>query len=147
MDREKQVVKDIYLEPVVFLFYICSGILYVTSEQLYIEKACKVNWNTTEAVCDNIKDHNHTQIEAQKINSEIQGINGALQSLPTIPVAFLAGPLSDKFSRKPLILFSLGGYFLLNVIYMVNCYWFYELKVLNASLLDIYSVVIHRWST
>ena len=55
-----------------FLFYICFGIFNVTSEQLYIEKACKVNRNTTEAVCNNIKDHKHTQIEAQKIISEIQ---------------------------------------------------------------------------
>ena len=91
VDRVKQVVKDIYLEPVVFLFYICFGIFYVTSQQLYIEKACIVNLNNTDAVCDNIKDHNPTQIETQKLISEIQGINGALQSLPTIPVAFLAG--------------------------------------------------------
>ena len=72
----------------------------------------------------------------------MQGINGALQSFPTIPVAFLAGPLSDKFSRKPLILFSLGGYVLLNVIYMINAYWFYELKViLEYILLDTYTIV------
>ena len=59
----------------------------------------------------------------------MQGLNGALQSLPTIVVAFLAGPLSDRFSRKPLILFSLSGYVLLNFIYMVNAFWFYELRV------------------
>ena len=72
VERVKQVVKDIYLELVVFLFYICFGIFYVTSQQLYIEKACKVNLNNTDAVCDNIKDHNHTMIEAQKLISEIQ---------------------------------------------------------------------------
>ena len=78
VERVKQVVKDIYLELVVFLFYICFGIFYVTSQQLYIEKACKVNLNNTDDVCGNIQDHNHNKIEAQKLISEIQGKNGAL---------------------------------------------------------------------
>ena len=30
------------LEPAVFTFYICYGIFFVTNQQLYIEKACKV---------------------------------------------------------------------------------------------------------
>jgi len=127
--KVQNLLRNIHLGPVVFLFYICFGIFFVTSQQLYIEKACKVNLNYSEEVCDNIKQHNETQIEAQKLISEIQGINGALQSIPTIPVAFLAGPLSDKFSRKPLILCSLGGYILLNIIYMINAFWFYELKM------------------
>jgi hypothetical protein len=50
-------------------------------------------------------------------------------------VGFLAGPLSDKFFRKPLIILSLGGYILLNIIYTINAYWFYEL--LEYVLLDI----------
>ena len=33
------------------------------------------------------------------------------------------------FYRKPFILLSIGGYVLLNVIFLVNSYWFYELKV------------------
>lgn len=36
---------------------------------------------------------------------------------------------TNRFSRKPLILASLAGYVLLNIIYMANAYWFYELKV------------------
>ena len=32
-------------------------------------------------------------------------------------------------NRKPFILLSIGGYVLLNVIFLVNSYWFYELKV------------------
>ena len=40
-----------------------------------------------------------------------------------------AGPLSDKYGRKPLILVSFAGYFLLNLVFLINSYWFYELKV------------------
>ena len=157
MARWQQALANIHLEPVVFLFFTCYGIFFVTSQQLYIEKACKVNLNYTETVCDNITHHEDVQVEAQKLVSTVQvissseqwmisaqGLNGALQSLPTIVVAFFAGPLSDMFSRKPLILISLSGYILLNVIYMVNAFWFYELKVSNLNYVIIQSL---RWNT
>ena len=34
-----------------------------------------------------------------------------------------------RFSRKPLVLASLAGYLLLNIIYAVNAFFFHELKV------------------
>jgi len=80
-------------------------------------------------VCDNLGEFPEIQIKSQKLIAAVQGLNGALQSLPTIVVAFFAGPISDRFSRKPLILVSLGGYLLLNIIYAVNAFWFYELKM------------------
>ena len=30
------------LEPAVFIFFVCYGVFFATSQQLYIEKACKV---------------------------------------------------------------------------------------------------------
>ena len=49
--------------------------------------------------------------------------------MPAIVVAFFAGPLSDRYSRKPFVLLSIGGYVVLNTIFLINAYWFYELKV------------------
>ena len=62
-----------------------------------------------------------------------QGFLGSLRSIPTVLVTLLVGPLSDRFSRKPVILVSLGGYFLLNIVYIVNVYWFNELKVRQSK--------------
>ena len=39
-----------------------------------LEKACKVNLGYNETVCDNIYSHKETQVEAQKLVSEIQVI-------------------------------------------------------------------------
>ena len=61
--------------------------------------------------------------------THVQAFNGALQSVPAIVVAFFAGPLSDRYARKPFILLSIGGYIILNAIFLINAYWFYELKV------------------
>jgi len=128
-DKAQFSISSLCLVPAVFIFYICYGIFFVTNQQLYIEKACKVNLGHNASVCDSLTDFPEIQTESQKLIAAIQGLNGALQSLPTIVVAFFAGPLSDRFSRKPLILVSLGGYFLLNLIYAINAFWFYELKM------------------
>ena len=40
-----------------------------------------------------------------------------------------AGPLTDTYGRKPLIICALFGYFLLDVIFLINSIFFYELKV------------------
>ena len=123
-------------------------------EELYLEKACKVNLNHSSAICENLANHTTIKIEIQKevagiqvvqnIVSErffnvvgvcgqhficIQAFNGALQSVPAIVVAFFAGPLSDRYARKPFILLSVGGYIILNAIFLINAFWFYELKV------------------
>ena len=69
--------------------------------------------------------------------SEIQAYNGMLQSAPGIVFTLFAGPLTDSFGRKPLIISALFGYLLLDIIFLVNAYWFFELKVvlvaINAS--------------
>ena len=72
MTKVQSLLRNVHLGPVVFLFYICFGIFSVTSQQLYVEKACKVNLNYSDELCDNLKEHNETQIEAQKLISEIQ---------------------------------------------------------------------------
>ena len=61
--------------------------------------------------------------------SEIQAYNGMLQSAPGIVFTLFAGPLTDSFGRKPLIISALFGYLLLDIIFLVNAYWFFELKV------------------
>ena len=61
--------------------------------------------------------------------SEIQAYNGMLQSAPGILFTLFAGPLSDQIGRKPLILSALFGYLLLDVIFLFNAVWFFELKV------------------
>ena len=144
-ERVKNVFRNITLEPVYFLFMAAMGMTVFTSQELYLMKACKVNLNFTESLCENINNHTDIQIATQKYVLEIQvrtdcssicahhlipqAYNGILQSLPAVVFTLYAGPLSDKYGRKPLILVSFAGYFLLNLVFLINSYWFYELKV------------------
>lgn len=120
---------SIVLEPVAFLLMVFVGLIMLTSQELYLMKACKVNLNFTAAECENINNHSHVQISTQQYVSEIQAYNGVLQSVPGIVLAFFAGPLSDKFGRKPLIVFSLFGFLILSLVFLINSFWFDELKV------------------
>jgi len=117
------------LEPVAFLLMVFVGLILLTSQELYLMKACKVNLNFTNAECENINNNSDVQIATQQYVSEIQAYNGVLQSVPGIILAFFAGPLSDKFGRKPLLVFSLFGYLILSIVFLINSIWFDELKV------------------
>ena len=121
--------RKVSLEPVFFLYCVNIGLTVISTQGLYLDKACKVNLNHTEEICDNIHDHSDIQKETQKYVSEIQAYNGMLQSAPAIIFTLFAGPMSDTYGRKPLLISSLFGYFVLNIVFLVNAFWFYELKV------------------
>ena len=60
--------------------------------------------------------------------SELQGYNGMLQAAPGLLFTLVAGPLTDTWGRRPLLLCSLLGHLLLSLILLVNAVWFLELK-------------------
>ena len=121
--------KQITVEPVFFLVFVNFGLIVVSNQDLYLKKACLVNLNYTEEVCDNLQNQTDIQTEVQKYVSQIQAYNGFLQSAPGVILALFAGPLTDTLGRKPLMIASLVGYFLCNIVFLINSYWFYELKV------------------
>ena len=41
----------------------------------------------------------------------------------------IAGPLTDKYGRKPLIFSALLGYLVLNTVFLLNSIFFFQLKV------------------
>ena len=49
--------------------------------------------------------------------------------MPVMMFVMIAGPLTDHYGRKPLILSALVGYLILNLVFLVNSLWFYQLKV------------------
>ena len=54
---------------------------------------------------------------------------GMLQCMPVMMFVMIAGPLTDNYGRKPLILSALVGYLILDLVFLVNSLWFYQLKV------------------
>ena len=60
------------MEPVIAIFYLVIALSGIPGEELYLKKACLVNFNHTREVCDNIYQHKEVQIETQKYVSGIQ---------------------------------------------------------------------------
>ena len=122
---------NITVEPVVAMYCLIIALSEIPGEELYLKKACKVNLNHSMEICDNIYDHEAAQIETQKLVSGVQSHSAVLQGVPGIIFTLFAGPISDTYGRKPLIIIPLFGYFILNTVYLVNSIWFHQLKVEN----------------
>ena len=58
--------KAISLEPIFFLLYLNIALVYISINDLYLAKACKVNLNYTETLCDDLHQHPELQKTTQK---------------------------------------------------------------------------------
>ena len=89
---------------------------------------CKVNLALGDEICDNIQEHKDEQVEVQKYVSTLKIYNSILQAIPSVLFALFAGSWSDVYGRKALIVSSTMGYTISNLVFMINAYFFYELK-------------------
>ena len=72
--------------------------------------------------------HKEEQAEVQKYVSQLKIYSSVLQAVPSIIFTLFAGSWSDIHGRKALIVTSTLGYIISNGIFMLNAYFFYELK-------------------
>ena len=85
--------------------------------------------------------HKEEQVEGQKYVSKLKIYSTVLQTIPSIIFALFAGSWSDIHGRKALIVVSSLGYIISNGIFMLNAYFFYELKA-EYLLLEVFSTII-----
>ena len=87
-----------------------------------------MNLNYTQEICDNIREHELVQIEVQKYASSLQVYNKVIQAVPSFIFPLFLGPWSDIHGRKVLILCATFGYIISNAVFMLNTYFFHELR-------------------
>ena len=87
-----------------------------------------MNLGLGEDICNNITHHKEEQIEVQKYSAMLQAVNGVLQAIPAIAFSINAGPWSDTYGRKTLIVMATFGYVINNSIFIINSVYFDELK-------------------
>ena len=124
----KSVFSNITIEPLFFFYAMCIGFYAIASKTLYIQKVCKVNFNISEEICNNIQRHEEEQNNVQAYVSQLQAYNDIIQGIIPFVLAIFAGPWSDIYGRRNLMISAVFGYSLCNLVFFLNTLYFYELK-------------------
>ena len=79
-------------------------------------------------------------------HESFQANNGFLQRLPVVIFTLFAGPMSDTFGRKPLLICPIIGFLILNLVLLLNSFFFHALKVHLRRKISLSHLYL-RWST
>ena len=126
--KVKLMYSKVTIEPLFFLYALGVGFYAIAKGQLYIDKVCKVNFNISEEICNNLPKYEDQQNKVQAYVSELNAYNDVIQAIVPFILAIFAGPWSDIYGRKNLLMCSVFGYSLCNFVFFINTVYFYELK-------------------
>ena len=91
------------IEFAVMLFTMSHKVVGVSSTELVRAKVCQVELGQPESVCSHLRDHSDI-LSAVLARVNMFEATGDLMSLvPALIYALLAGAISDRFGRKPLM--------------------------------------------
>ena len=98
----KKIYGGITVEPLFFLYVLNYTTYYTIFQNLQIEKACRINLNQTESVCDNLEDpaNSAVQDDVQKLVANIKMWGSFLSTVPAFLCVSFLGPISDQV-RSP----------------------------------------------
>lgn len=114
-EKVRYIYNHITLEPMVACFILPSMLLMLGVQNLNLEKACRVNLDYNQTVCDALRarqtaNYGQQEIAIQKLVATMTGWKQAITSaIPCLLILFF-GSWSDRHGRrKPCILIPLCG--------------------------------------
>lgn len=136
LSKIRSALSSISVEPMLLLYIGPSVMGSLATENLNLEKACRVNIGYDKEICDAMVLRNTTgytaeqEIEVQKLVSTMLAIRTAIQGIiPFILMIFL-GSWSDRHGkRKPFILMPIFGEVVSTLGFILCTYFFLELSV------------------
>ncbi|KAK9873126.1 hypothetical protein WA026_021361 [Henosepilachna vigintioctopunctata] len=131
------------VEPTVFIVMFTSVMYQLVVQNLYLEKACRVELSYNQSICDAMTNRitsgytKQQEEEVQKLASQMVALRTFIQgSIPFVVVIF-AGSWSDRHNRrKPLIFLPIIGEIVCCVLLILNTIFFYELPLIYTTLGD-----------
>lgn len=133
--RAYNVVRQITVEPVALLLLTGSLLASTATQTLALEKACRVNLNLSETVCDALRNQdsdNNADNEklVQEYVARLIAYKSILTSvLPCILLVFTGGWMDVTGRRKIIMLLSATGEILVQLNNLINVIFFYQLRV------------------
>lgn len=135
LQKLKFVKSNITVEPVLAFFVMPSVLAMLATQNLNLDKACRVNLGFGDEVCTALrlrKRANYTleEDEVQKLIASVQAWKSVVHTaVPTVLMLFI-GAWSDKTGkRKICMLMPIFGEFMTCILNMMNTYFFYQVPV------------------
>ncbi|XP_066600366.1 probable peptidoglycan muropeptide transporter SLC46 [Prorops nasuta] len=153
-ERFKFFTSNITVEPMVAFFVIPSVLASLATQNLNLEKACRVNLKYSDEACTALAARNTTgyekeEIAVQQLVAQMQTWKTALQSgIPPFLILFI-GAWSDRTGlRKPCMLAPIVGEFITSVCLIACTYWFVELPLEAAGVSEaLFPALAGGWFT
>ncbi|KAH9639369.1 hypothetical protein HF086_002058 [Spodoptera exigua] len=150
----RRMISLITVEPILACYVMPSVLSVLATQNLYLEKACRVNLQFDHHICDALtrrETANYTAEEeaVQTLVASVTGWKTVLQSFLPCGILIFLGAYSDRVGqRKICMLLPIIGEFLTSIGLIVNTYFFYELPVEVAAVTEaIFPALTGGWFT
>ncbi|XP_066957091.1 lysosomal proton-coupled steroid conjugate and bile acid symporter SLC46A3-like [Macrobrachium rosenbergii] len=122
-DRVVLMVKNITVEPLMFLNVMAWTIQTTLVTNMVLEKECESKYNETGAACQNLTNLPlNVTTDIQKTATTVMMAQEVVANIPAVLYVLVLGTWSDKYGRKLPMLLPFVGSFLASLIYMANAY-------------------------
>lgn len=139
LQRLASIKKNITVEPTAFLMLTASILSGMATQNLGLQKACKVNLNISESICDSLNSVENSAYELQVqryVSVYISSKTIITSSLPVIYLVFGGGWMDLTGRRKILLMLPVIGEIFQNISNILNVTFFYQLRVEYLYFLD-----------
>ncbi|KAK9871628.1 hypothetical protein WA026_013009 [Henosepilachna vigintioctopunctata] len=137
----KKIFSELTVEPLILVFCFSSTMHGQTTQNLYLEKTCRVHLAYNVSVCDAMSDRTlggyteEQEAEVQKYVSKLVGIATFIQGFFSVSLILFLGSWSDRHSlRKPLILIPMLGELTALCLLILNTIFFEEIPVIFTAI-------------
>ncbi|KAK9880157.1 hypothetical protein WA026_010028 [Henosepilachna vigintioctopunctata] len=152
--RYSVITDNITVEPLLALYIIPSVFASLATQNLNLEKACRVNLQYPTHVCDALSERNTANYTAeeravQELVASMAIWKTVLQSaFPAFLIMFI-GSWSDRWGkRKPCMILPILGEFATVLGLLLNTYFFYELPMEVVGLMEgLFPALTGGWFT
>lgn len=154
IEKVKLVKANITVEPIMACYIMPSILASLATQNLNLEKVCRVNLKYSEEICDALKSRQTTNFtvyeeQVQMYTAEIQAWKNVVQTAIPVVIILFVGAWSDKTGRRKIcILMPIVGEFLTCIGFIINTYYFYELPAEVTALTEsIFPAITGGWFT
>ncbi|XP_059061430.1 proton-coupled folate transporter-like [Achroia grisella] len=133
-EKIQHIKENVTLEPVLACYVIPGVLARLATQNLNLDKACRVNLQYGDKICDALiareGDYKNEELAVQEIIAAMESWkNVLLTAVPSFLILFL-GAWSDRTGkRKICVLLPIVGELLMCLSNILNAYYFYELRV------------------